>query len=136
MYQFSLDAYIDLFNTSIKKSQKSPKLEERLNKLNDFHTYAVYKSVKNKSFSTESVHYSSCLDILVVVFSNPINYFFHFKCVSKFLKLLKKSIWMNINFFSVVELYVFSLSSSFSFYISSSRFSIVNLKWIIPIHNG
>jgi dynein heavy chain len=40
MYQFSLDAYIDLFNTSIKKSQKSTKLEERLN---DFHTYAVYK---------------------------------------------------------------------------------------------
>lgn len=43
MYQFSLDAYIDLFNTSIKKSQKSAKLEERLTKLNDFHTYAVYK---------------------------------------------------------------------------------------------
>ncbi len=43
MYQFSLDAYIDLFNTSIKKSHKSTKLEERLNKLNDFHTYAVYK---------------------------------------------------------------------------------------------
>jgi len=43
MYQFSLDAYIDLFNTSIKKKQKSTKLEESLNKLNDFHTYAVYK---------------------------------------------------------------------------------------------
>jgi dynein heavy chain len=43
MYQFSLDAYIDLFNISIKKSHKTTKLEERLNKLNDFHTYAVYK---------------------------------------------------------------------------------------------
>ena len=43
MYPFPLDADINPFNTSIKKSQKSPKLEERVNKLNDFHTYAVYK---------------------------------------------------------------------------------------------
>lgn len=42
MYQFSLDAYIDLFTFSIDKSQKSPKIENRIVNLNDYHTYAVY----------------------------------------------------------------------------------------------
>lgn len=44
MYQFSLDAYNDLFLGSIQKSAKSDKLEERIKSLNDFHTYAVYKN--------------------------------------------------------------------------------------------
>lgn len=43
MYQFSLDAYNDLFLISIQKSAKSDKLEERIKSLNDYHTYAVYK---------------------------------------------------------------------------------------------
>ncbi|XP_014680873.1 PREDICTED: dynein heavy chain 2, axonemal-like [Priapulus caudatus] len=43
MYQFSLDAYIDLFNMSIDKSQRSTELEERIQHLNDYHTYAVYR---------------------------------------------------------------------------------------------
>uniref|UniRef100_A0A3B4XCT3 Dynein heavy chain region D6 P-loop domain-containing protein n=1 Tax=Seriola lalandi dorsalis TaxID=1841481 RepID=A0A3B4XCT3_SERLL len=41
MYQFSLDAYINLFNLSIEKSKRSHKLEERITNLNDYHTYAV-----------------------------------------------------------------------------------------------
>ncbi|CAH2077132.1 unnamed protein product, partial [Iphiclides podalirius] len=44
MYQFSLDAYIELFMYSIDRSQKSSELEERINYLNEFHTYAVYKN--------------------------------------------------------------------------------------------
>jgi dynein heavy chain len=43
MYQFSLDAYIQLFIFSIEKSPRSLKLNERIEKLNDYHTYAVYK---------------------------------------------------------------------------------------------
>ncbi|KAM8760834.1 dynein axonemal heavy chain 2-like [Acanthopagrus schlegelii] len=43
MYQFSLDAYINLFTLSIKKSKRSHKLEERITNLNDYHTYSVYK---------------------------------------------------------------------------------------------
>jgi hypothetical protein len=43
MYQFSLDSYIDLFNNSIEKSQRSPNLEIRIQNLNDYHTYSVYK---------------------------------------------------------------------------------------------
>ena len=43
MYQFALDAYTDLFNMSIDKSQRSSKLEERIVNLNTYHTYAVYR---------------------------------------------------------------------------------------------
>ena len=45
MYQFSLDAYVDLFSNSIDKSLKHPKLEERIEYLNDYHTFAVYQLV-------------------------------------------------------------------------------------------
>lgn len=43
MYQFALDAYVDLFNLSIDKSQRSSKIEERITNLNDYHTFAVYR---------------------------------------------------------------------------------------------
>lgn len=43
MYQFALDAYIELFMLSIDKSQRSAKLEERIQNLNEYHTYAVYR---------------------------------------------------------------------------------------------
>ncbi|XP_069857588.1 dynein axonemal heavy chain 2 isoform X5 [Dipodomys merriami] len=44
MYQFSLDAYISLFILSIDKSHRSTKLKDRIDYLNDYHTYAVYRS--------------------------------------------------------------------------------------------
>lgn len=44
MYQFSLDAYIGLFILSIDKSHRSNKLEDRIDYLNEYHTYAVYRS--------------------------------------------------------------------------------------------
>uniref|UniRef100_A0A3Q3FFF1 Dynein heavy chain region D6 P-loop domain-containing protein n=1 Tax=Labrus bergylta TaxID=56723 RepID=A0A3Q3FFF1_9LABR len=47
MYQFSLDAYINLFNLSIKKSKRSQKLEERITNLNDYHTYAKMLIVRS-----------------------------------------------------------------------------------------
>ena len=43
MYQFSLDSYLDLFANSIDKSIKSPQLEKRIEFINDYHTYAVYR---------------------------------------------------------------------------------------------
>lgn len=43
MYQFSLDAYTDLFHISIAKSPKSDQLQTRIKNLNDFHTFAVRK---------------------------------------------------------------------------------------------
>eukprot|EP00741_Cyanophora_paradoxa_P024938 tig00000056_g24072.t1 len=43
MYQFSLDAYMELFNLSISYSPKSEEVSERIKNLNEYHTYAVYK---------------------------------------------------------------------------------------------
>ncbi|KAJ7527535.1 hypothetical protein O6H91_16G059900 [Diphasiastrum complanatum] len=43
MYQFSLEAYTELFLISIARSPKSENLAERIKGLIDFHTYAVYK---------------------------------------------------------------------------------------------
>ncbi|KAK2185461.1 hypothetical protein NP493_233g02018 [Ridgeia piscesae] len=43
MYQFALDSYIDLFNLSIDKAQRTSKLEERIQNMNEYHTYAVYR---------------------------------------------------------------------------------------------
>ncbi|VVD00553.1 unnamed protein product [Leptidea sinapis] len=42
MYQFSLDAYIDLFTYSIDRSPKGGELEDRINNLNEFHTFAEH----------------------------------------------------------------------------------------------
>ncbi len=58
MYQFSLDAYNDLFLISIQKSAKFDKLDERIKSLNDYHTYAVYK------YTSRSVQLPICSPIL------------------------------------------------------------------------
>jgi dynein heavy chain len=66
MYQFSLDAYIELFNMSIDKSQKSAKLEERIKSLNDHHTYAVYRFTCRGLFERHKLLFSfqMCAKIL------------------------------------------------------------------------
>ncbi|XP_030635110.1 dynein heavy chain 2, axonemal [Chanos chanos] len=68
MYQFSLDAYIDLFNLSIEKSQRSHKLEERISNLNDYHTYAVYRYTCRGLFECHKLLFSfhMCAKILEV----------------------------------------------------------------------
>ncbi|XP_066267393.1 dynein axonemal heavy chain 2-like isoform X1 [Branchiostoma lanceolatum] len=66
MYQFSLDAYIDLFVISIDKSQRSPKLEERISNLNEYHTYAVYRFTCRGLFERHKLLFSfqMCAKIL------------------------------------------------------------------------
>ena len=66
MYQFSLDSYLSLFSMSLEKSQKSTKLEERIEKLNDYHTYAVYKSTCRALFEAHKLLFSfqMCVKIL------------------------------------------------------------------------
>jgi dynein heavy chain, axonemal len=66
MYQFSLDAYISLFNISIEKSQRSSKLEERIDRLNDYHTYSVYRSTCRALFEHHKLLFSfqMCVKIL------------------------------------------------------------------------
>lgn len=58
MYQFSLDAYMNLFENSIKKSEKSERLFERLNYLNSYHTYAVYKNTCRGLFEVHKLLFS------------------------------------------------------------------------------
>ncbi|CAJ1086733.1 dynein heavy chain 2%2C axonemal-like [Xyrichtys novacula] len=68
MYQFSLDAYINLFNLSIEKSKWSNTLKERINNLNDYHTYAVYRYACRGLFETHKLLFSfqMCAKILEV----------------------------------------------------------------------
>lgn len=63
MYQFSLDAYISLFNLSIEKSDRNPKLEERITNLNDYHTFAVYRSLIITSHTVYTINTPTCLCI-------------------------------------------------------------------------
>eukprot|EP00795_Rhopilema_esculentum_P016694 gene16694-8141_t len=66
MYQFSLDSYIDLFNNSIDKSKRSSKLEERIQNLNEHHTYAVYRYTCRGLFERHKLLFSfqMCAKIL------------------------------------------------------------------------
>ncbi|CAN9505279.1 unnamed protein product [Ophioblennius macclurei] len=66
MYQFSLDAYINLFILSIEKSKLSFKLEERINNLNEYHTYAVYRYTCRALFEVHKMLFSfhMCVKIL------------------------------------------------------------------------
>ncbi|KAF3697610.1 Dynein heavy chain 2, axonemal Axonemal beta dynein heavy chain 2 Ciliary dynein heavy chain 2 [Channa argus] len=68
MYQFSLDAYINLFNLSMEKSKRSHKLEERITNLNDYHTYAVYRYTCRGLFEVHKLLFSfqMCAKILEV----------------------------------------------------------------------
>ncbi|XP_071375886.1 dynein axonemal heavy chain 2, partial [Centroberyx affinis] len=68
MYQFSLDAYIDLFNLSMEKSPRSHKLEERIANLNNYHTYAVYRYTCRGLFEVHKLLFSfqMCAKILEV----------------------------------------------------------------------
>ncbi|CAK9808028.1 Dynein axonemal heavy chain 2 [Anthophora quadrimaculata] len=66
MYQFSLDAYITLFMLSIEKSPKSLKLIERIESLNEYHTYALYKNTCRGLFEHHKLLFSfnMCMKIL------------------------------------------------------------------------
>uniref|UniRef100_A0A667XC84 Dynein axonemal heavy chain 2 n=1 Tax=Myripristis murdjan TaxID=586833 RepID=A0A667XC84_9TELE len=68
MYQFSLDAYIDLFSLSMEKSQRCHKLEERIANLNNYHTYAVYRYTCRGLFEVHKLLFSfhMCAKILEV----------------------------------------------------------------------
>jgi len=73
MYQFSLDAYISLFNISLEKSQKSPKLEDRIEKLNDYHTFAIYRSTCRALFEHHKLLFSFQMCVKIMEASGKIN---------------------------------------------------------------
>lgn len=73
MYQFSLDAYIDLFEKSISKSKKAEELTERLNNLNDYHTYAVYKVTCRGLFEIHKLLFSFQMTVKILEAMNKLN---------------------------------------------------------------
>ncbi|XP_078526452.1 dynein axonemal heavy chain 2 isoform X1 [Lissotriton helveticus] len=73
MYQFSLDAYIDLFNLSIEKSKRSQKLDERITNLNDYHTYAVYRYTCRALFERHKLLFSFQMCAKIMEMSGKLN---------------------------------------------------------------
>ena len=58
MSQFSLDAYVSLFNISLEKSGRSDELTERIKNLNDYHTYFVYRHTCRALFEKHKLLFS------------------------------------------------------------------------------
>lgn len=73
MYQFSLDAYNDLFLISIKNSPKSDNLQDRIKLLNDYHTYAVYKYTARGLFERHKLLLSLQICIRILQTANQVN---------------------------------------------------------------
>lgn len=73
MYQFSLDAYTLLFSTSIDKSLKHPRLEERIGYLNDYHTFAVYQYTCRGLFERHKLLFSFQMCAKILEASSKLN---------------------------------------------------------------
>ncbi|KAJ0403889.1 hypothetical protein ATCC90586_002605 [Pythium insidiosum] len=80
MYQFSLDSYVSLFKDSIVKSRNmknqaalSEELTERINAINDYHTYAVYAYACRGLFERHKLLFSlqMCVRVLQSVNKLP-----------------------------------------------------------------
>jgi dynein heavy chain len=74
MYQFSLDAYNELFLMSIARSpQNKENLQERIKLLNDFHTYAVYKYTTRALFECHKLLLSLQMCVRILQSANQVN---------------------------------------------------------------
>ncbi|GIM07381.1 hypothetical protein Vretimale_11536 [Volvox reticuliferus] len=73
MYQFSLDAYNDLFLISIRNSPKHDVLAERIKSLNDYHTYGVYKYTARGLFERHKLLLSLQMCVRILQTANQVN---------------------------------------------------------------
>lgn len=73
MYQFSLEFYITLFENSIKKSNSSEQLNERITNINDYHVYAVYENVCRGLFEQHKLLFSFQICIKLLIMENKID---------------------------------------------------------------
>ncbi|KAI9356982.1 dynein heavy chain and region D6 of dynein motor-domain-containing protein [Zopfochytrium polystomum] len=73
MYQFSLDAYVDLFEKSIAKSKKFEDIAERIASLNDYHTYAVYKNACRGLFEQHKILFSLQITFKIMEAAGKLN---------------------------------------------------------------
>ena len=73
MYQFSLDTYVDLFDKSILKSKKHDEIVERIASLNDYHTFAVYKTTCRGLFEEHKRLFSFIMTVKLMEAANKLN---------------------------------------------------------------
>lgn len=75
MYQFSLNSYTNLFENSIQKSEKHNEFVQRLNNLNNYHTYAVYQNTCRGLFEVHKLLFSFQITVCLLLANGeiPIN---------------------------------------------------------------
>ena len=73
MYQFSMDYYFEIFNNSITNSKQNPNLIERINNLNDFHTYSVYNYACQGIYEKHRLLFAFSLSVKIMEASNKLS---------------------------------------------------------------
>lgn len=58
MYQYSLEAYINIFKQSLEQSPTAEDQAERIRQLNDFHTMHVYRTTCRGLFEKHKLLFS------------------------------------------------------------------------------
>ncbi|KAI9224867.1 dynein heavy chain and region D6 of dynein motor-domain-containing protein [Blastocladiella britannica] len=73
MYQFSLESYVELFEKSISKSKKSDDIAQRIEFLNQFHTFSVYKYACRGLFEKDKLLFSFHMTAKILVNAGKLN---------------------------------------------------------------
>ncbi|KAI8894261.1 dynein heavy chain and region D6 of dynein motor-domain-containing protein [Globomyces pollinis-pini] len=73
MYQFSLEAYIEIFDKSISKAKKFEDISERIASLNEYHTFSVYKNTCRGLFEKHKLLFSLQMTVKIMEAGGKLN---------------------------------------------------------------